>query len=130
MRISAVTVVAGVVGGLAWVVKFLVMVGQGGPESGSVAENISFALGLVALAVAAGMVGWQTARTNKAGLRVLAAIAGVIAFAGVQGIGQVALSALPGDSWVQEEAIFGVLGALAVLLAVVAQLRGRVDGPA
>lgn len=120
-----IAVALGMLGGLAWVAKFLVMVGQGGPRSGSVPENLAFFLGLIALPVAAAALGWHLTRDRRTGLRVVAAVGGLIVFAGVQGIGQLLFTALPGDQWQQEEAIFVVLGLLAVLLAATALLRLR-----
>lgn len=113
------------VGGLAWVAKFLVMLAQDGPESGSLPENATFFLGLVALALAAATLGWHLARGRPLGLRLLAAAGGLVVLAGVQGVLQLLLTALPGDPWQQEESVFVVLGSVAALGALVAMRRQR-----
>jgi hypothetical protein len=113
------------VGGLAWVAKFLIMLAQDGPESDSVPENAAFFLGLVAVALAAVTLGWHLARGRSLGLRLLAAAGGLLALAGVLGVLQLALTALPGDAWQQEEAVFLVLGSVAAAGAVVAIGRRR-----
>jgi hypothetical protein len=51
------------------------------------------------------------------GLGELAGLAAVVIVGVVVGLGQAALTALPGDSWVQEEAIFGLVGLAAVVMA-------------
>jgi hypothetical protein len=113
------------VGGLAWVAKFLIMLAQDGPESDSIPENATFFLGLVALALAAATLGWHLARGRSLGLRLFAAAGGVLVLAAVQGLLQLALTALPGDAWQQEEAVFLVLGSVAGLGALVAMGRHR-----
>lgn len=119
------SVALGLVGGLAWVGKFLVMVAQDGPDPDSVPENVAFFLGLLALPVAAGALGWHLAHRRPVGLRVLAVVGAVLALVGLLGLLQLALGALPGDAWQQEEAAFLVLGCAAALAALGALLRRR-----
>ena len=128
MRARAVVIVAGFVGGLGWISKMIILAAQGGPDPDSVPESIAFIVGLLGVLVAAAATGAYLARARSPGRRGLAAGATVLVMSVVVGLGQVALPALPGDSWVQEEMIFGVVGLLAVVVAT-ATLRQRSTGP-
>ena len=111
MRSRTVAVWAGFVGGVALLAKLVVMAVQGGPEPAtSVPENIAFFVGMIGLIVAATATGVHLTRDRPLAWRVLAAVTGVVAVALALGLGQMILTALPGDSWWQEESIFGVLG--------------------
>jgi hypothetical protein len=122
-----VAIVAGFVGGLGWIAKIIVMGLQGGPDPASVAENIAFFTGLVGVIVAAAAAAAYLTRERPLVWRVAAGIGAVLAVAAITGVGQAALGALPGDGWLQEEAIFGLVGLIAVVAALLA-LRGRDEG--
>ena len=77
--------------------------------------------------VAAGAAGSHVTRGASWWRRALAAVGAVVVVAVIGGLGQAELTALPGDSWVQEEAIFGIAGLVSVLAALSA-LRHH-DGP-
>jgi hypothetical protein len=118
VQAKQIAVVAGLIGGVGWIAKLVIMAIQGGPDLDSVPETIAFALGLVGVVVVgAAALGVHLARGRPTGVRVLAAVGGVLTAVLVTGLGQTALTALPGNSWVQEEAIFGVVGAVALALA-------------
>lgn len=126
MTARRLAVALGIIGGTAWAAKFLIMLAQGGPESESIPENVTFFLGLLALAVGAAAAGWHLARGRSTGLHLLAAVGGVLVLVVLLGTGQTLFTALPGESWQQEEAIFALLGVLAALTALAARLRPRV----
>lgn len=126
MRARKVAIVAGLVGGLAWMAKLVVMGIQGGPDPDSVPEAIAFFLGLVGVVVAAAALGAYRARGGSPARTALYAVGAVVVTVAVVGLGQLALTALPGDTWVQEEAIFGAAGLVAVLAAAAA-FRPRAD---
>lgn len=130
MNARNVAVVAGLVGGLGWLAKMAIMTVQGGPDLDSIPEGIAFLAGLVGVLVAAAAVGAHLTRARGWGWRVLAGVAAVLVAGLAIGSGQTALTALPGDSWVQEEAIFGVVGLLALLAAVAALSRRAGSGAA
>lgn len=115
----------GLVGGLSWVAKFLVMLAQDGPEAGSVPENVTFFLGLVCLPLASGALGWHLSRGRSTGVRLLAVLGGVLVLAATLSLVQLGFRALPGDAWQQEEAVFVVLGAVVAAAAAAAVLRRR-----
>ncbi|HSP60870.1 MAG TPA: hypothetical protein VLO09_07395 [Ornithinimicrobium sp.] len=128
MTARRVAVVAGLVGGLGWVAKMVIMALQGGPDLDSIPETIAFVTGLVGVLVAAAATGVHLTRGRGWGWRILAAVAAVGLAILVVGFGQELLTALPGESWVQEEAIFGIVGLLAVVAAAAAGERR--PGPA
>lgn len=109
---------AALIGGLGWLAKLPIMAVQGGPDPNSIAENVAFFMGVAGVLVAAASTALYLARARSMGVRIAAAVAGLLVASALVGGGQAALSALPGSSWVQEEAIFGVVGLLALVLAV------------
>lgn len=123
MRARMLMVVAGLIGGLGWMAKLVIMAAQDGPDAESTLESIAFFVGLLGVIVASIAGGVYLASARSSGWRVLAGLAGFVVVGVVIGLGQVLLTALPGDSWVQEEAIFGVVGLFAVVVAATALLR-------
>ena len=118
MRSRTVAVWAGAIGGVGLLAKMVVMAVQGRPEPAtSIPENITFFVGIIGLAVAASASGAYLTRGGAVIWRVCAAIVAVGVVVVVLGVGQVLLTALPGDSWWQEEAIFGLLGLVALAAA-------------
>lgn len=125
MRARTVAVYAAIVGGVALLGKMVVMAVQGGPEPAtSVPENIAFFAGMIGLVVAAAATGAFLARRRAKRWRVVAGVVAVVVVALVLGAGQSLLTALPGDSWWQEESIFGVLGLVALAGAFALTRRG------
>lgn len=122
MTALRVAVVAGLVGGVGWLAKIVIMALQGGPDLDSVPETVAFVTGLVGVLVGSAAVGAHLTRGRGWGWRILAAAAAVGVAVLVVGFGQELLTALPGDGWLQEEAIFGIVGLLAVVAAAVALL--------
>lgn len=118
-----IAIVAAIVGGLGWLTKIVVMALQGGPDSESVPEAAAFFTGLVGVMVAAGAAGAHVTRGASWWRRALAAVGAVVVVGVLGGLGQAGLTALPGDSWVQEEAIFGIAGLVSVLAALAALRR-------
>jgi uncharacterized membrane protein YfcA len=129
MSTRSVAVVAGLIGGVGWSAKIVVMALQGGPDPDSIPEALAFFSGLLGVIVAAAAAGAYLARDRRPAWRIGAAIGAVLAVAAITGVGQAALGALPGDGWLQEEAIFGLIGVIAVIAATLA-LRGRGDASA
>jgi hypothetical protein len=119
MRARTVAIVAGLVGGIGWMGKIVVMAVQDGPDEDSVLEAIAFFLGLVGVVIAAAAIGAYLGRRASVGLRVVYAVGAVVAVVAIVALGQAGLTALPGDSWVQEEAIFGIAGLVAFVSAMV-----------
>lgn len=124
MLARTVGIVAALVGGIGWMAKIVVMAVQGGPDPDSIPESIAFFTGLLGVLVAAGAAGAHLARAASTLRRAGAAIAAVVAVVLVVGIGQWALTALPGEGWLQEEAIFGIAGLVAVVAALLALRPG------
>jgi cyanate permease len=81
--------------------------------------------------LAAAALGAFIGRRESADRRVVYAVGTVIAVVVVAVLGQVGLSALPGNSWVREEAIFGIAG-LAAFVSAIVLMRSRPEtgGPA
>lgn len=129
MDARRVAVAAGLIGGTGWLIKVLVMALHGGPDENSVPESIGYFVGLFGMLTAAAATGSYVARRRLIPVRVAAAVAGVVALAAPVGLGQAALTALPGDAWVQHEAIFAVIGVLAVAIAGWFALQRRGDRP-
>jgi hypothetical protein len=128
MRARTVAIVAGLVGGIGWMGKIVVMAVQDGPDEDSLLEAIAFFLGLVGVVIAAAAIGAYLGRRASVGRRVAYAVGAVVAVVAVVGLGQAGLTALPGDSWVQEEAIFGIAGLAAFVSAMVLMRSGPDTG--
>jgi hypothetical protein len=80
--------------------------------------------------IAAAALGIYIGRRDSVARRVAYAVGAVIAVAVIVGLGQAGLSALPGDSWVREEAIFGIAGLVAFVSAIVlTRSRPETEGP-
>jgi hypothetical protein len=126
MRARTVAIVAGLVGGIGWMGKIVVMAIQDGPDEDSLLEAIAFFAGLVGVVIAAAAVGAYLGRRASVGRRVAYAVAAVVGTAAVVALGQAGLTALPGDSWVKEEAIFGIAGLIVFITAIVL-MRSRPD---
>jgi hypothetical protein len=124
MRARTTAIVAGIAGGLGWLAKIVVMALQDGPDPDSIPEAVAFFVGLLGVMIAAAATGAFLARERPPVRRVGAAVGAVVATGVVIGIGQWALGSLPGDGWLQEEAIFGLVGLVALAAALFA-LRAR-----
>lgn len=107
---------AALVGGIGWVAKMVVMAIQGGPDQQSVVEGIAFFAGLAGLVIAAAAFGAYLTREKATAWRVAAAFGTVVVVAAIVGLGQLVLRGL-GDSWVQEEAIFPIVGLVMLVWA-------------
>lgn len=130
MRARTVAIVAGLVGGIGWMGKIAVMAAQGGPDEDSLVEALAFFAGLAGVVIAAAALGAYIGRRESVGRRVVYAVGAVVAVALIVGLGQAGLSALPGDSWVREEAIFGIVGLVAFVSAIVLmRSRPETGGP-
>lgn len=75
------------------------------------------------IAALVGGLGWIAKIVIMAARAVGAVVVAVL----ITTVGQAGLSALPGESSVQEEAIFGIAGVVAVLAAVITATHGRAD---
>jgi hypothetical protein len=130
MRARTVAIVAGLVGGIGWMGKIAVMAAQGGPDEDSGLEALAFFAGLGGVVIAAAAFGVYLGRRHSVARRVAYAVGAIIAVVVIVGLGQAGLSALPGDSWVREEAIFGITGLVAFVSAIVLmRSRPEADGP-
>ncbi|MEX2322843.1 MAG: hypothetical protein WEA29_03625 [Acidimicrobiia bacterium] len=130
MRARTVAIVAGLVGGIGWMGKIAVMAAQGGPDEDSLVEALAFFAGLGGVVIAAAAFGAYIGRRDSVGRRVVYAVGAVVAVAVIVGLGQAGLSALPGDSWVREEAVFGIAGLVAFVAAIVLmRSRPETEGP-
>lgn len=92
----------------------LLMAAQGRPDLDSVPETIAFLTGLIGVPVAAAAAALHLTQERPVWIRASSALAAVVAVALVIGLVQPALTALPGDAWIQEEAVFGLLGLVAL----------------
>lgn len=100
------------------------MAAQGGPDPNSVTEAVAFFVGLGGVSTAAGAVGVHLTRGRSLVRRAAGTFAGiVVAVTAVRGR-QGASSVLPGEAWIEEEAIFGAIGLVAVVVAA-SSLRHR-----
>jgi hypothetical protein len=122
-RARTVGIVAALIGGAGWTSKLVIMAVQGGPDLESAPESVAFFAGLLGALVASATAGVHLARRRSLGQRMVAAVVGVVGMALVVSGGQAALSALPGDAWLQEEAIFGLVGVALLVSAAVAIRR-------
>lgn len=123
MNARVIGIAGGLVWGLGWISKTAIMAVQGGPDEGSAWEAAAFFTGLIGAVVAAAAAGVYLTGGKAAGLRALAAVGSVLVAGLVVAAGQRSLMALPGDSWVQEEAFLGISGLVAAVVAIAALLR-------
>jgi hypothetical protein len=114
-RTLRIAVVAAIVGGIGWLAKMAIMAAQGGPDTESATEAIAFFAGLIGVLVAAVAVALYASRARPRHWRIAAGVGGFLAVALAVGLGQAALTALPGDGWWQEEAPLGVIGLVALV---------------
>ena len=119
MSARRIAIIAGFVGGIGWLAKMLVLAVQGGPDPDSAPETIAFLTGLVGVPCAAAAAAAHLTGKRSPLFRAGAAIAAVVALMLVSLLLQVALTALPGDSWVQAEVVFPLVGIAAVATAIV-----------
>ncbi|MBE0430027.1 MAG: hypothetical protein IBX61_09200 [Thermoleophilia bacterium] len=127
MASRKVAIIAGIAGGLGWIVMIIVMAIQGGREN-SIPEDIGFYVGAVGVAVASMATGVYFTRARSLLWQVIAAIGAAVAVILIIGLGQLLFTALLSEAWLQESAIFGVVGVVALVWAVAAVLRGRAPG--
>lgn len=123
MNARLIGIAGGLVWGFGWISKMVIMTVQGGPDDGSAWEAAAFFTGLIGAVVAAAAAGVHLAHGKTAGLRALAAVGGVLVVGLVVTAGQRSLMALPGDDWLQEEAVLGISGLVAVVVAIATVLR-------
>jgi hypothetical protein len=125
MKAERVAIVAALIGGVGWVSKMIIMAARGGPDLEYIPESIAFFAGLLGTTIAAGAVAWMLAASLPTLLRVLAAILGAILPLAIVGVFQlVAGEAMPDAGWFLDEAVFLILGVIALSFAAWRALRG------
>lgn len=109
---------AGMIGGIGWMAKMVIMTAQGGPDSSSTSEAFAFFAGLLGVFVATAVFGAYTTRARSRTRQVLSGLGAVVVVAVVIAVGQAGVPAVFGEGWVQEEAVLGIVGAVYAIGAI------------